>query len=269
MPRPRVVFLGTGGALNPERYQAAVLVECGDTRVLLDTGGGLGLVRRLLAAEVDPAAVGHVFLSHRHLDHMGGLEPLLLTQSFSAFRAGITPSAVKLYALPGSAAAIRATLAAADAAGERRLAGQLIWITPTSGTPLTLAGGVGLALTAVDHLPVGGAAAGCVVEFAGARVVYSGDTRPCDALVDAAGGADLLIHEVGGLDVRADLLHQAGHSTAGEAGRIAARAGVRALALFHAPAPEWVAPGDLLAEARRHAPGMDVFLSEDGMALRV
>ena len=55
MPRARVVFLGTGGALNPERYQAALLVERGDTRCLLDTGGGLGVVRRLLAAEVDPS----------------------------------------------------------------------------------------------------------------------------------------------------------------------------------------------------------------------
>jgi hypothetical protein len=46
MLRPRVVFLGTRGALNPERYQAAVLVESAGTRVLLDTGGGLGRVRR-------------------------------------------------------------------------------------------------------------------------------------------------------------------------------------------------------------------------------
>lgn len=269
MTRPRVVFLGTGGALNPARYQASVLVECGDTRVLLDTGGGLGLVRRLLAVEVDPCTVGHVFLSHRHLDHMGGLEPLLLTQSFSALRAGVTPAAVSLYALPGSAAAIRATLAAADAAGERRLAGQLTWVTPMPGAPLTVAAGVSLALTAVDHLPVGGDAAGCVVECGGARVVYSGDTRPCETLTDAARAADLLIHEVGGLDVRAETLHAVGHSTAGEAGRIAARAGVCALALFHAPASEWVAPADLLAEARRHAPGVEVFLSEDGMAVGV
>jgi len=269
MPRPRVVFLGTGGALNPERYQAAVLVESASTRVLLDTGGGLGLVRRLLAAEVDPASIGHVFLSHRHLDHIGGLEPLLLTMSFQAFRAGTTPSPVRLYALPGSAAAIRATLAAADAAGERRLAGQLCWITPDPGPRVELDGDVGLALATVDHLPVDGEAAGCVVHADGARIAYSGDTRPSATLADAARGADLLIHEVGGLDARAELVHQVGHSTAADAGRVAARAGVRALALFHMPAWEWVAPADLLAEARRHAPGVEVFLSEDGMVWKV
>ena len=269
MPRPRVVFLGTGSALNPERYQAAVLLECGPTRVLLDTGGGLGLVRRLLTAEVDPGGVGHVFLSHRHLDHVGGLEPLLLTITYRASRAGVEPLPVTLYALPGSADAIRATLAAADAAGQRRFGDRLAWVTPPASSALRLDAGVHLTLVSVDHLPPGGEAAGCVVQSDGARVVYSGDTRPCEALVDAARGADLLIHEVGGLDTRAALLHAVGHSTAAEAGRAAARAGVRALALFHVPAAEWVAPAELLAEARRHAPGVEVFVSEDGMAREV
>jgi ribonuclease Z len=269
MPRPRVVFLGTGGALNPERYQAAVLVESAGTRVLLDTGGGLGLVRRLHAAEIDPASIGHVFLSHRHLDHIGGLEPLLLTMWLNLVRADAAPPAVRLYALPGSAAAIRATLAAADAVGEQRLVGRLSWITPDAGVRVRVDGDVELALPAVDHLPVGGGAAGCVVHAGGARIAYSGDTRPCEALADAARDADLLIHEVGGLEAHARVVHEVGHSTAADAGLTAARAGVRALALFHVPSPAWVTPVDLLAEARRHAPGVEVFLSEDGMVWKV
>jgi len=60
----------------------------------------------------------------------------------------------------------------------------------------------------------------------------------------------VLIHEVGGTEARADFLHSVG---------------VRALAMFHMPAPEWVSPSDLLVEAKRHAPGAEVFLSEDGM----
>jgi ribonuclease Z len=269
MPRARVVFLGTGGALNPERYQAALLVERGATRCLLDTGGGLGLVRRLLAAEVDPASVGHVFLSHRHLDHAGGLEPLLMSVFYQTFRAAQPPPRVRLYALPGTAAAVRASHAAADASGERVFGERLAWVTPAGGVPVEADAGARLTLVPVDHLPPGGEAAGCVLDVDGARVVYSGDTRPCDALVEAARGADLLVHEAGGLDARAELLHRVGHSTAADAGRVAARAGVRALALFHTPAAQWVEPADLLAEARRHAPGVEVFLAEDGMALSV
>jgi ribonuclease Z len=265
MSPPGVVFLGTGGALNPERYQAAVLVKAGAARVLLDTGGGLGLVRRLLAAEVDPGSIGHVFLSHRHLDHIGGLEPLLLTMWLGGVRTGSRPAPVRLYALPGSAAAIRASLAAADAVGQQRLGEQLTWITPAAGAATALDDGVRLVLAAVDHLPAGGEAAGCVVESHGTRIAYSGDTRPCDSLAELAGGADLLIHEVGGLEANAEAVHRVGHSTAADVGRVAARAGVRALALFHLPGSEWVAPADLLAETRRHAPGVEVFVSEDGM----
>jgi ribonuclease Z len=265
MPGPRIVFLGTGGALNPERYQPTILVDAGATRLLLDTGGGLGVVRRLLEAKIDPSSVNHIFLSHRHLDHVGGLEPLLLTMSYRAFRADRPLAPVALYALAGSAQAIRATHAAADASAERRFGDRLTWVTPTAGSRVALDTSAGLTLTPVDHLPPGGAAAGCVVDVAGARIAYSGDTRPYDAFADAARGVDLLIHEVGGLDSRATLIHQVGHSTAGDAGRVAERAGARALALFHLPAAEWAAPADLLAEARAHASGVEVFLTEDGM----
>ncbi len=268
MSRPRVVFLGTGGALNPERYQPCLLVEAGRARLLLDTGGGLGVVRRLMDCEIDPSSVNHIFVSHRHLDHSGGLEALLLTMWLSAFRAERPLAPVTLYALPGSATAIRATQAAADASAGRRFGDCLRWVTPAAGVRIDLGASVGITLAAVDHLPPGGEAAGCVVDVPGTRIAYSGDTRPCDGFAQAARGVDLMIHEVGGLDSRAELLHQVGHSTAADAGRIAARAGARALALFHVPAAEWVEPADLLAEARAHAPGVEVFLSDDGMVWR-
>jgi len=265
MPRPRVVFLGTGGALNPERYQASILVQAAGTTFLLDVGGGLGVVRRLLACEVDPLGVRHVVLSHRHLDHVGGLEPLLMYMFYAAYRTEAPPPPVSVHALPGSAAAIRAALAAADSSADRVFGERLAWRTPAPGAVTAVDGGATLTLVPVDHLPPGGEAGAGVIRADGVCIVYSGDTRPCDALIDAARGADLLIHEVGGTDARAELLHRVGHSTAADAGRAAARAGVRALAMFHTPAPVWVAPGDLLAEARRHAPGVEVFLSEDGM----
>ncbi len=74
----RVIFLGTGNAVNLGRFQSAIVVEAAGLRVLLDTGGGLDLVRRLLATSIDPASIGLFFLSHRPLDHVGGLEPFLL-----------------------------------------------------------------------------------------------------------------------------------------------------------------------------------------------
>ena len=269
MSSPRVVFLGTGGALNPERYQASILVDGDPARVLLDTGGGLGVVQRLLAAGVDPSGIGHVFLSHRHLDHAGGLEAFLLTLFHLAARAGRAPGPVRVYALAETAAAVRATRAAADGAAERLLDGRLAWVSPAPGAHVALEDGLGLRLVSVDHPPPGGGAAGCVVELGSGRVAYSGDTRPSLDFAAAAAGADLILHEVGGLDAKAGALHAIGHSTAGDAGRIATRAGARALALVHLPDSRSAAPADLLAEARRFAPGIEVVLAEDGMILPV
>jgi ribonuclease Z len=258
------VFLGTGGALNVERYQSATVLEHGATKIMLDTGGGLGLVRRLLAARIDPASVHHLFLSHRHLDHIGGLEPFILTLALEARRRGVEPPSLSIYASAESARAVNATLDAADAAGRGRLGARLRWVTPAFRAREALAPGVALTLVPVDHLPRDGGAAGCVVDVDGVRVAYSGDTLPSPDLADAARGVDLLIHEVGGLDAQADAVHGAYHSTAGEAGRVAAAAGARALALFHLPSSTWADPAELLAEARRFAPDTDVFVTEDG-----
>jgi ribonuclease Z len=264
MTDARIVFLGTGGALNEERSQVSMLIEAGATRVLLDAGGGLGVVRCLLAAGCDTTTLGHVFLSHRHLDHVGGLEPLLLWIALHTRAARAPLRDLRLYASPETAAAVGATLAAADAAGERRFGDRLAWRTPSPDTRLALDDGAGIVLVPVDHLPPGGGAAGCVVDAGGVRVAYSGDTRPWTAFADVARGVDLLVHEVGGLDARAETVHAVGHSTAGDAGRIAARAGARALALTHLPASRWVSADDLLAEARRFAPDVEVFVAEDG-----
>lgn len=67
----------------------------------------------------------------------------------------------------------------------------------------------------------------------GVRVVYTGDTRPCKTVIDVARGADLLIHESTFLESEASEAHEKGHSTALEAGLVAAKAGVKCLALTH------------------------------------
>lgn len=266
MPSPaRIVFLGTGGALNPERYQASILIETVAGRLLLDTGGGLGIVRRLQAAGVDLLDIGHLALSHRHLDHAGGLEPFLLSFRLTARRRGVDVPSLRLYALAETAEAVRAILAAADAAGERLLGDRLAWVTPKPAIATPLAAGLTLTLVPVEHPPPGGGAAACVVTAGEARIVYSGDTGPVSALVDVVRGAALLIHEASGLDERADRIHASGHSTAGDVGRLVAAAGIRTVALTHVPPAADAEPAALVAEVRRFAPDARVLVAEDGL----
>lgn len=56
-------------------------------------------------------------------------------------------------------------------------------------------------------------------------LAYSSDTEPCDAMVELARDADILIHEAA--------TNTLGHSSAAQAGEIARRAGARRLVLIH------------------------------------
>jgi ribonuclease Z len=88
-------------------------------------------------------------------------------------------------------------------------------------------------------------------------LTYSCDTEPCVEVVRLASGADILIHEASGASL--------GHSSAEQAGRVAAQAEVGKLYLIHYPTGDF-ANGNMIAEARQHYQG-EVELAKDFMVL--
>jgi ribonuclease Z len=67
----------------------------------------------------------------------------------------------------------------------------------------------------------------------GRKVVLTGDTAPCDMTRLVAWEADLLMHEATFMDEEAERAAETRHTTAAQAGRLAADAGVQMLALTH------------------------------------
>jgi ribonuclease Z len=67
----------------------------------------------------------------------------------------------------------------------------------------------------------------------GRKIVYSGDTSPCDQMVEFSYGADILIHESTFNNSHRDNALETGHSTAEMAAEIAKKACVKKLLLTH------------------------------------
>jgi ribonuclease Z len=102
---------------------------------------------------------------------------------------------------------------------------------------------------------------------AGRTLVYSGDTRPTAALLEASRGADLLIHEATFNHEDRGRAVETGHSTAIEAATIARDAGVRQLVITHISARYTREAPDLVAEARSIFP--ETLVARDGMTVDV
>jgi ribonuclease Z len=101
----------------------------------------------------------------------------------------------------------------------------------------------------------------------GRRLVYTGDTRPHLAVIEASQEADLLIHEAtfGGDELAR--AKETGHSTAAEAARVALEAKVRRLVLTHISSRYNRDASELLAEAKAVFP--ETVIARDGMTIEV
>ena len=101
----------------------------------------------------------------------------------------------------------------------------------------------------------------------GRVVVFTGDTRPSASVIDAAKGADLLIHEATFGEEEKDRAKDTGHSTAKEAAQVALAAGVKKLMMCHVSARYSMSADELVKEAREVFPNSSV--AKDGMEVDV
>jgi ribonuclease Z len=101
----------------------------------------------------------------------------------------------------------------------------------------------------------------------GRTVVYTGDTRPTLGVIEAARGADLLIHDSTFGEEERARAEETGHSTAAQAAEVAREAGARRLVLTHiSPRYTREAP-ELLAEAKAVFP--ESIVARDGLTIDV
>jgi ribonuclease BN (tRNA processing enzyme) len=211
----------SGSAPGPDSAASCYLVEHEGFRLLLDLGNG---AFGPLQAVADPASIDAVFLSHLHADHCLDIAPFVVWHRYSGRSSG---THVPLYG--PVAAERRLSLAYSDDGDGITDVFDFVPVGPGSFT----LGPFEVTLVRTAH-PVECYAIRLAV--GGRSLVYTGDTGPCQRVVELARDADVLLAEAAhppgpGLP---DELHLTGR----EAGEHAAAAGVGRLLLTHIPA--WV-----------------------------
>jgi ribonuclease Z len=263
-----VVFLGTSGSMpTAKRGLPATLVRRGGDKLLFDCGEGTQ--RQLLRSDVGLVELEDVFLTHFHADHYLGLPGMLKTFALRGRELPLTvfgPRGLKsmLAALarvfgrltypvtavelePGEAlerdgyrieafAVDHGVVAVGYALVEEPRPGRFdVEVATSLGVPDGRERGLlqrGEAISLEDGRVV---TPGDVLGPArgGRKVVLAGDTAPAASVVDAAAGADLLVHEATFLADELERARETSHSTAGGAALVAQEAGVKLLALTH------------------------------------
>ncbi len=258
-----VFFAGTGGSVpSARRGLPAVLIRRGGEHILIDCGEG---TQRQLIKSVGLADLDSVFITHFHADHWLGLPGML--KSF-ALRERTLPLSV--YGPRGLSTLMEQTrfvygrlpyeLSIIELAPTEMVAGDgyVIAAIPVRHKGESCYGYALVESARPGHLDpklaqrlgvrpgpdfgrlqrgetVEGVTPEQVLgpERAGRKLVISGDTAPCEALIVAAHESDLLVHESTFAEEEAERARQTSHSTARQAAEVAREAQVGMLALTH------------------------------------
>ncbi len=292
-----LVFLGTSAAVpTKKRGLPAIALKHEADIFLFDVGEGTQY--KLIRAGLSPVKITAVFITHLHGDHVFGLPGLL--QSMSMYDRK-TP--LHIYGPKGISYFIESSIRATGHKppfeitvhedldsityrnvrikrfpvdhGLRESYGYVVEIYKPFKLNVEKLRQINLPVRYWSRLQRGED-----VEFRGSiiraeevlikrkpiKIVYTGDTRPIMRTVEEARKAEVLIHDSTTADDLADETHVEGHSTAGDAGRIAHLANVRLLVLTHISA-RYTNTRILLSDARRYH--INTIVAEDYMIVPV
>lgn len=219
------VFLGSSGAIPGRNRDTTSLVFVGERdAVLVDCGGSPA--QKLMLAGTDPRALSRVVITHIHPDHAYGLPSLVQTLFLLGRKTPLHLACREEHEAP-----LRALLGLFGLL-ERPGLFPVVWepVPPREGFDIGTPGDFGITASPNAH----GGMPNMALRFEAPgrpAVVYSSDTEPCAAVEALARGAHTLIHEATFSERRPRGI--GAHSTAAQAGEIAARAGVTRLILAH------------------------------------
>jgi ribonuclease BN (tRNA processing enzyme) len=248
----RLRVLGSSSSVpRPARACSGYLLQSRNANIALEFGSG---AFANLRCAIEYPLLDALVVSHMHADHFLDVIALRYALTYGPLRRA---ERLPLWLPPGGAAMLRRLCAAFKNEGSGDFLDGVFSVGEYDPSGRVEVGDVRLVFAPARHF-VNAFAIRADCETS--SVTYSGDTAPCEAVVELARGSELFLCEATlGLRTEGEAR---GHSSASEAGDMATRAGVRRLALTHYGtdcAPE------ALVEAAQGAFAGPVCVVDDGM----
>lgn len=238
----KVILFGTGTP-NPDPFRSGPCVGIYYNKQLYLVDFGVGLIRRIsqisktLNLQISQIDVG--FITHLHSDHTLGFSDLIITPWILGRQ---TP--IKVFGPKGTKKMAQHLLSAYSLDIYERING--LEKANKSGCDVMvteikpgLIYDNNLKVTAIPVNHGNFESYAYKFETPDKSIIISGDTSPCDALIDASQDCDILVHEVyyaQGLKTRSEQwqkYHSSVHTSAIELGQIAATVKAKKLVLYH------------------------------------
>lgn len=183
----KITFLGTGtGIPQAGRVQSGILMDTGDSLLLFDCG--CGVLGRIYESGYDHKAIDAIILTHLHLDHTGDVLALIKANWLTG------KNYMRLYGPQGTKEWFVKTLDIYDYLRDRFTV-EITEISPGDEfTPQKADSNCNCTISCTKTVHTENSLA-YLIESNGKSVVYTGDTEPCEEVMELAEDADVLIHE--------------------------------------------------------------------------
>ncbi len=227
----KAVMLGTGHAVVTNCYNTCYVIDAEGKQLLVDGGGGITLLKQMKAAGIRWKGIREIFVTHRHLDHIGGIF-WMMRMILGAMRSGKLKEDVFLYSHDEVISILRHMTGMLLPESVSFLDTRLHLITVGDGEEREVIG------ARAKFFDIGSRKAkqfGMVLEQDGRRIVICGDEPLAESCERFAEGADWLFHEAFCLYADADRYspYEKHHSTVKDACETAERLHVKNLLLYH------------------------------------
>ena len=227
-----LLMLGTGRAMVTRCYNTCFLLRENGNHLLVDGGGGNGILTQLRQTGVSPDEIHTIYVTHRHLDHILGI--LWMVRAICQdINSGIYTGDLTVYAHAELLDTIRTLVMILIREKETRLIGPRVHLLSVyDGQEREI---LGHRTVFFDIHSVKAKQFGFSMELPCGNLTCLGD-EPLNSFGEKyARGSAWLMHEAFCLESQSYLYnpHEKKHSTVKEACENAARMGVRNLILYH------------------------------------